>query len=229
MAKIASTNLKNGGHCLRKSETESLRYEKSATPRHPQIVPKQLPLFPVLEVNKVQTTNIDEEKSFRVELDSNADTCCVGGDVMIVNKTDRLINVTPFTQSLGSVKRVPIVSAAIAYEDPRSGKVYVLIIHQALHFPEITRSHLCPMQMRLNDVVINERPKFLTNHPADNYHAMIIDDLVIPLEIHKVASFFYGRKPTKKEYEECDRLELTSHSPNGVHTIQSMPKRNRNV
>jgi hypothetical protein len=54
---------------------------------------------------------------------------------MIVNKTDRHINVTPFTQSLGSVKRVPIVSAAVAYDDPRSGKVYVLIIHQALHFP----------------------------------------------------------------------------------------------
>jgi hypothetical protein len=126
---------------------------------------------------------------------------------------DRHINVMPFTQSLSSVKGVPIVSAAIAYDNPKTVKGYVLIIHQALHFPEMTRSLLCPMQMRLNDVVINERPKFLTNHPTDNDHAMIIDGLVIPLEIHKVESFFHACKPTKKEYEECDRLELTSPFP----------------
>ena len=108
----------------------------------------------VREVNKVQRTDINGDQSFRVELDSNADTCCVGGDVMIVNKTDRSINVTPFVQSLGTAKRVPIVTAAIAYDDPRSGKVFVLIIHQALYFPEMTRSLLCPMQLRLNDVVI---------------------------------------------------------------------------
>jgi hypothetical protein len=77
----------------------------------------------------------------------------------------------------------------------------------------MTRILLCPMQMRLNDVVINERPKFLTNHPTDNDHAMIIDYLVIPLEIHQVALYFHGRQPTKKEYEECDRLELTSPFP----------------
>jgi hypothetical protein len=91
------------------------------------------------EVNKVQRNDVDDQ-SFRVELDSNADTCCVGGGVMIVNDTDRFINVTPFVKSLGTAKRVPIVSAAIAYDDPRSGKVYVLIIHQALYFPDMPRS-----------------------------------------------------------------------------------------
>jgi hypothetical protein len=70
-----------------------------------------------------------------IELDSNADTCCVGEGVMIVNVTDRYFNASPFIKSLGSIKRVPIVSEAVAYDDPRSGKVSILIIHQALHFP----------------------------------------------------------------------------------------------
>jgi hypothetical protein len=54
MAKLASTNQKNGGHCLRKSETESLRYKKS--PRHPQLVLKRLPLFPVFRRRSVIET-----------------------------------------------------------------------------------------------------------------------------------------------------------------------------
>jgi hypothetical protein len=77
------------------------------------------------------------EVSFRVELDSHADTCCVGNGVLIVNHTKQTVKVIPFLKSFGSVTKVPIVSAAIAYDDPKSGKVFILIVHQALHFPEM--------------------------------------------------------------------------------------------
>jgi hypothetical protein len=132
---------------------------------------------------------------------------------MIVNATDRYVNASPFFKSLGTIKRVPIVSAAVAYDDPRSGKVFVLIIHQALHFPDMKRCLLCPMQVRLNDVVINERPKFLTTNPTDKDHTIVVDDLVICLKIHNVASYFEARTPTKKEYHECTRIELTYPLP----------------
>jgi hypothetical protein len=132
-----------------------------------------------------------------IELDSNADTCCVGEGVMIVNVTDRYVNDSPFIKSLGRIKRVPIVSSAVAHDDPRSGKVFILIIHQALHFPEMKRSLLCPMQLRLNDVVVNERPKFLTSRPTDQDHAIVVNDLVMCLRIHNVASYFDARTPTK--------------------------------
>ena len=153
------------------------------------------------------------QQFFRVELDSNADTCCVGEGVMIVNATDRYVTATPFVKSLGTIKKVPIVTAAVAYDDPRSGKVVVLVIHQALYFPEMQRCLLCPMQLRLNDVVINERPKFLTSHPTEQDHAIVVEDLLICLSIKKVASYFDARTPTKKEYDECDRIELTYPFP----------------
>ena len=46
------------------------------------------------EVNKISSTgkasNAEvNQQFFRVELDSNADTCCVGDGVMIINATDR--------------------------------------------------------------------------------------------------------------------------------------------
>jgi hypothetical protein len=76
-----------------------------------------------------------------------------------VNETYKSVKVSPFLKTLGSVTKVPIVTAAIAHDDPRSGDTYVLVIHQALYFKDLDHCLLCPMQMRLNDVVINERPK----------------------------------------------------------------------
>jgi hypothetical protein len=67
--------------------------------------------------------------------------------------------------------------------------------------------------MRLNDVVLNKRPKFLTMHPTDQDHTIILEDLMISLEIFYVASFFHGRTPTRKEYDECEWIELTYPSP----------------
>ena len=150
---------------------------------------------------------------FRVELDSHADTCCVGRDAMIVNETRKHVKVTPFLKSLGSVRKVPIVSAAMAYDDPRSGTTYVIIIHQALHFQELDHCLLCPMQLRLNDVVINERPKFLTAFPTDKDHAVICDQVIISLELNGITSYFPARKPTTEEFDICARIELTYPEP----------------
>jgi hypothetical protein len=97
------------------------------------------------------------EDSFQVELNSHADTCCVGKGVMIVNHTKRTVKVTPFLKSFGSGTKVPIISVAIANDDPKSGEVFILIVHQALHFPEMNHYLLCPMQLRLNDVALNEQ------------------------------------------------------------------------
>jgi hypothetical protein len=56
---------------------------------------------------------------------------------MILDKTDRQVSVTPFVKSLRSIQKVPIITAAIAYDDPRSGKAFILLIHQALFFLEV--------------------------------------------------------------------------------------------
>ena len=108
--------------------------------------------------NQIMAVNSqsDDDAWFKIEMDSHADTCCVGRDVMIVNEMIQTVKVSPFLKSLGTVHKVPIVTAAVAYDDPKSGEVFILIIHQALHFKEMNHCLLCPMQLRLNDVVLNE-------------------------------------------------------------------------
>jgi hypothetical protein len=112
---------------------------------------------------------------------------------MIIKKTDRQVSVTPFIKYLRSIQKVTIITAVTAYDDPKSGKVFILVIHQALYFPEMKRCLLCPMQMRLNDVVLNELPKFVTTNPTDQDPAIILEALTISLDIFNVASFFHGR------------------------------------
>ena len=69
------------------------------------------------EVQVASTSGIDDW--FRVDMDSHADTCCVGNGVLIVNQTERTARVSLFLESLGSVNKVPIVTAAIAYDDAK--------------------------------------------------------------------------------------------------------------
>jgi hypothetical protein len=70
-------------------------------------------------------------------MDSHANMCCVGMGVMISNETYKSVKVSPFLKTLGSVTKVPIVTSAVAYDDPGSGDTFMLVIHQALYFKDI--------------------------------------------------------------------------------------------
>ncbi len=87
--------------------------------------------------------------------------------------------------------------------------------------PSLHHNLLCPNQMRLNDVVVHEHPKFLTEQPTDTTRAIVIPGndetnlplLTIPLDLKGLVSCFPMRLPTAEEYESCVRYELTSKSP----------------
>jgi len=44
--------------------------------------------------------------------------------------------VSGFFNSLEVLQDIPIVKAAVAYDDPNTGETYVIIINQALYFGE---------------------------------------------------------------------------------------------
>jgi hypothetical protein len=75
------------------------------------------------------------------------------------------------------------------------------------------------MQMRLNDVVVNETPKFQCASPINLSHTITVkgenmnDELIIPLDLRGVVYCFTTRKPTQEEFDTCDRYELTYESP----------------
>ena len=101
----------------------------------------------------------------RSDLDSHADTCCVGSNAFVHHESSfKTVDVQPFLNSLGSAKKTPIVSASVAYDCPYTLKTHIIHIHQALYFPELEHNLINPNQCRLNDVIIDECPKFLSAH-----------------------------------------------------------------
>ena len=58
------------------------------------------------------------------EFDTNADTCCLGKNFVILEYTRRAIK---------PIENVPIVSAT-AWDDPVTGDTYILVINEALYY-----------------------------------------------------------------------------------------------
>jgi hypothetical protein len=158
------------------------------------------------------------EEGNRSYLDSNVDCCVCGKEVLVYNYFDCEVTVTGWYPE-GEMQSLRIVSAAMGYTIPHSGKIVLLIVHQSILSPTLNHNFLSTMQLTLHDVIVNETPKFkylnLTNlsHSISVRGDNVDDLLVIPLELHGVVSCFPTFKPTLQEFETCDRYELKYESP----------------
>jgi hypothetical protein len=172
----------------------------------------------VSDVRVVRISSVSDTEESTTELDNHADTCVVGNNALIVFDSQTPVSVTGFDKLKSTVYQM--VTAALAYDDPRTGETVILVIHQAIHVPHLTHNLLCCMQMRMNDVEVDECPKFLARNPTDKSHALTIpgdtsgDFYTIPLSLKGVTSYFPTRKPTMNEYENSElRYELTYAEP----------------
>jgi hypothetical protein len=124
--------------------------------------------------------------------------CVLGCDALILLDYDRPVIVEGYDPSLGT-KTYATVSGALAYDDLMTGKVYHLVINQAIHIPHLDHHLLCPMQCQVNDVIVNNMPKFLTSDPTNHMHALTINDpfhpaqtVILPLALQGVTSLLNG-------------------------------------
>jgi len=133
---------------------------------------------------------------------------------------DQPVVVKGYDPSLGT-KTYATVSGALAYDDPVTDEVYHIVINQAIHIPHLDHHLLCPMQCRVNDVIVDEMPNFLAHDPIDHTHALTIRDphnpaqtVILPLALQGVTSLINVRAPTlgKWNSDAFTRLSLTSES-----------------
>ena len=89
---------------------------------------------------RIATTNIrngDNDIISATELDSHADSPVVGRRARILEFTDKEVNVSGFSKSLGKPLIVPVVNAAVAYDCDLTGNAYILVICNALYVKEV--------------------------------------------------------------------------------------------
>ncbi len=86
------------------------------------------------------------------------------------------------------------------------------------HTLTITFFALCS---RVNDVIVDEMPKFLASKPTDQTHALTVADpddpsqmLTMPLSLRGVTSLLYVRNVTADDFYNTDapRIDLTSET-----------------
>ena len=179
-----------------------------------------------IQTVRVGSLTVDDGIEFRTELDSHADTCVVGqGTALLIQDFDQPVRVHRYDKAIGQARNCRTVSAMIAYDHLETGEVYYLVIHQAILIPQLTANLLSPMQLRDNDLQVNDKPKFMVPKPTKDHNAIVVpgvekDDedvlLWIPLSIKGVTSYFPSCKPTRQEWEQSAlnmRIELTAKTP----------------
>jgi hypothetical protein len=95
----------------------------------------------------------------------------LGHDASIILDYNRPVSVVGYDKSLGS-KTYQTVSGVVVYDEPWTGKLLHLIINQAIHIPHLDHHLLCPMQCHVNDLIVNNLPKFLAADLTDRTHAL---------------------------------------------------------
>jgi hypothetical protein len=125
-----------------------------------------------------------------------------------------------YDESLGT-KTYKTVSGVVAYTDPKTGRTLHLIINQAIHVPHLDHHLLCPMQCRVNDVIVDKMPKFLAIKPTDQMHALTVPDpddpsqtLTLPLALRGVTLLLHVRNVTTDDFynDNIPRIDLTSET-----------------
>jgi ribosomal protein L15 len=169
----------------------------------------------VVSTRSISIQSLESAFISHAELDSHADTCCVGKNAYIFHETSRTVDVSAFLSTLGQARSVPIVSAALAYDHPYTYETFILIIHQALHFPTMEHNLLNPNQLRLNDVQVYDCPRFLLENPTDLSHSIYFpnENLKLHLQLDGVISYLPVRKPSPEEFRNFHKLTLTYDNP----------------
>jgi hypothetical protein len=143
------------------------------------------------------------EEAIRSDLDSHADSCVCGKEVLVFNDFDREVTVTGWDPE-GEMQSLRIVLAALGYTIPESGKTVLLIVHQSILSPTLNHNLLSTMKLRLHDVIVNETPKFQSLNLTNISHSISVrgdhadEVLVIPLDLHGVVSCFPTFKPSQQ-------------------------------
>jgi hypothetical protein len=119
----------------------------------------------------------------------------------VLELTGEKVNVFPFSENLPVVHKVPIATVLTVWESPKPGKLWMLIIHEALCFGEqLKESLLCPNQIW---VVGNLVQDMLKQFDPQSAHLITVPNKVeLPLDMHGVISHLKTCKPMAEEIKQ---------------------------
>jgi hypothetical protein len=131
------------------------------------------------------------------ELDTRADTCCLGANFRFISDTGQVCNVSGFHDSFDSIKDIPVARGATKWICPDSGHTFILFINQGLWFgSSLDHSLINPNQIRSFGIPVSDDPfdqsrLFGINHP----------EMQLAFETKGATIFFESTLPSQEDIE----------------------------
>ena len=150
------------------------------------------------------------DESPSCEMDSHADTSVAGEAFILISEPTRFVTVSGYSPELKALPKVPVGSAPTTYVDVRTGKSYLLILHECVYFGKrLTHSLLNPNQLRMHGLIVDDTPRQFS---SESTHSILDPQtrVRIPLTLKGVISGFETHLPTPDELETLPWIELTS-------------------
>ena len=188
---------------------------------------KEVPVLDVYLSSLIQSAvnrnNSNAEQLFdlesRTDLDSHANMPVVGKGAFVLATHDRTCQVSPYTPDYKPMS-VPMVDAAVKYECPYDGRVYILIIRNALLVPAMDHNLLPPFMLREAGILLKDVPKIQVEDPSEEDHAITFSEtgFRIPLSLWGTFSYFPTTKPTKDDLVDPSEVYMLTPSRWNPHS-----------
>jgi hypothetical protein len=145
------------------------------------------------------------DETSHLELDSHANMPVVGCESLVIDDLGVNVDVCPFSPDYPSMQ-VKLVDAVVQYECPFTGKVFMLLICNAVHVPAMS-NNLIPPFFREAGITVNDVPK-IQKDPTVRDHALIFPEtnFIIPLKLWGIFSYLPTFKPIVEDFEACEDL-----------------------
>ena len=140
------------------------------------------------------------------ECDTDADTCCLGKNFKIYQRTNRSAEVYSYDPK-APPKIIPIVTGATSYDDPITEETIVLLFHECLYYgTQLEHSLINPNQIRYNGIDTWDNPF----DKSRNFGIEIDNSTFIPFLTKGTKIYFKSRTPTYDELRDCRKIDMTS-------------------
>ena len=151
------------------------------------------------------------------EIDTNADTCCLGLNFTVLKMTPRTADVYPYDTSCKPFYNVPIMSGATTVKYSITGNSFIMVINEALYYSKKLYHSL----INLNQLKCYKT--MVWDDPFDPYRELFIetgDFNTIDLTPDGTDIGFISHVPMDEELKTLPHIEVTSGSERNPNTVK---------
>ena len=101
----------------------------------------------------------------------------VGRYSSVLEDTGSNAIVTRLTSESEEPITVPVVAAAVAYDFEYTGKTFILVIYNALYFPNMNTNLVPPIMICISGLNVGECPNLFSKKPTESNHSVYFPTL----------------------------------------------------